>query len=480
MVINMNNEIAIRSLEDTLALYTDTSDLLAQTAKSKKELDPKAKTNYLAIKKLLTGHSDELYNNDKTLSYSSLSGLVSSGAISTAILGPDPSVIICALIGSIIFGTASYVLGIKARDSIKLKRSMKSKDPKKRAYYVNRVLDFMILHDPKSNPVFDNPYTLAYALWFSEKGRELRYHSYRNKPKYTAYLKLFGQVDFSNFKEDPLYLFYVALARDMNNGVLDKQVIPQIAQTDSELIMFEKYKMIIQSRELSTSSGKYYISTHDRELQNAVATRMKKQKDSEEMTAYAAKLAEQRRQVTENLNLEGLDSNGNLIVSKDAQYPAAGIGIQDYSEDLRILKDVEDNWLDTQSDIIQILKYPMFADMREPLVRDFHTQLSISKSLSKRTLGNDFMIAVSSLKTSWDSLECEARRVELLNFNEGERKKILMATNLMNIALNEASSPPERQSAYKKAMEQLKGLLTIPHRAMQVVEQAVRKEELVA
>ncbi len=216
-------------------------------------------------------------------------------------------------------------------------------------------------------------------------------------------------------------------------------------------------------------------------------TDAEKNRESELETELRSKTFEYRSQFNtwkENIELGKHPMKRDLILqNKNLSSKNEDLAIssrEDFSAEMSTLDRIESEWFETQIDIVQVLKYPLFADMSDPLVQSFHTKLDIAKSLSKKTLGNDFITAVSKVKMAWTALCHEAERIELSKFDKGERKKILMATNLMNIALNEASTPFERQSAYKKAMEQLKGLVVIPNGATQAIDQLIGKMELSA
>lgn len=461
--MSMDNEIAIRNLNDTLEIHSSNSNLL------KKEENIKLKKRHLKA-------DLDLYHSNRISILVGLGCSIALTTLSAFNLGSDSTdmamaTIMAAPVGGFFSTMGLSVLGFRGADSVRLKRSQNSSNPQKRAYYTNRVLDFMLVEKAQSSVMLNNPYTLAYALWFHEKGANVRW-----RKKHREYRKLFSKTYFSHFKDDSNYGLYLNMAQDMIDGLLDKEMIPSSAQSDSQKVLFEKYSHIINLR-VPLSERK--LSFRDQLYMNNTARMMKSKKESEDMQTYTQKLILERKKSANE------HSHNNPTPEQSLQNLTSGIvfqesGALDCTEDLGILEDIEREWFETQGDIVKILKYPMFADMKEPLVRDFHTQLSIAKSLSKKSLNHNFIVAVSNLKTMWTSLMSEAHRIELTKFGKEERKKIAMATNLMGIALNVASTPSERQSAYKKALEQLKGLLTIPDRAVNAIEQAVSKPELVS
>lgn len=312
-------------------------------------------------------------------------------------------------------------------DAKRLDTCMVSSKSKDRIYYTNRVLNYLLNYNPDRTVLLNNPYILGYALWFDENLRQVRNFRLSNKP----YRTFFAKMDMDIFEADVDYLLYVEIAQDMIDGVFEKRAFPVYAGTPEQRRLFRNARNIITKRHAYRSNYLDEIEADD---------------------AYEGELS----------NVQ--DEKSVAQISND------GMGT---------MRDIESEWFAIQSDVVQLLKYPMLSDMGEPLVREFYTQLSYVKALSvDHFLGKDFMLAVSTLKTSWDYLLHEAQKTELSRFDDGERKKILMATNLMNIALDKASTPAERQSAYKKAMEQLKGLVVLPKATLAVLEESVSRKEI--
>lgn len=313
-------------------------------------------------------------------------------------------------------------------NSRRLHKSMHSVSLENRKYYANRVLRHLITYYP-TNPLFDNDYIRGYAVWL-EESYELLFKG--AKSQYRKFFKEVGIRDFVLSEEFEPYL-------------------NEAQETNAYVARISKNK-----EESSLSFSANGISTA-----GAVNIVTMKPLDSANKSPKKPSVMDDRKYDTK---------------IEDSPKPK----MQDFSADMKILKTIEKEWLDTQSDITKILKFPMFSDIREPLVQSFHTKLSVAQSFASKELTDNFVLTISELKTSWSLLCYEARRVEISNFDIDERRKIIKASDLMNIALNVASSPSERQSAYRKAMEQLKGLVAIPELAMQSIEHAVSRQELVA
>lgn len=394
------------------------------------------------------------------------------------------------VLGSIPVSGVGFFMGFplahtiyKKFDASRLAKYAKTNNSKKRTFYTNRVLDGFLINNPKNSELFNNHFILAYALWFHENGRELR--ALGNDKLYRKLFKNSTFLDFTNDQKN--FAHYVRLARDMNEGKFTRSYIPRIAQTDEEIAMFEEYAYIIENRKDSEKSGYQTFEEIDFEQKSRDLVKWKNERDKQHL------IDEKEQEIRESQNALfnnfrkisiGKPSSSNNIIEnvQPTEYLSSNDPSPDrlqdstsYQSDMKTLTDIETEWFATQKDIVQLLKYPLLSDMNEPLVKEFHTRLSFAKSLSVKRLNNDFVLAVSNLGTSWNSLVHEAHKVEMLKFSEDERKKIILAKKLMDIALNAASTPSERQSAYKKAMEQLQGLVVIPKSAIMAIDQAVNR-----
>ncbi len=347
-----------------------------------------------------------------------------------------------------------------------MKIASKSKSQKKKAQYVNRALEYFISYKPKELEMFQNDLLLAYALWIHEKGRELR-----GLGKSSGYRKHLKNSRIEHFVEEKNYKSYLALAKDMNSGIFERKAIPRVAYRDVDIALFMKYSEIIKGRK-DHNSTKYMTEGEYSQEEKA------RSQSIIEAPPYrsAPKIVASKNKAFDIIVPPAIGGKSDI---KTEEVIVDSVR-KDFEADMSLLHSIEREWITTQSDIVQLLKYPMISDMEEPLVQKFHTSLSYAKSLSAKSLDNSFVLAVSALKTDWMLLLQKSRKIELSKFNVGERKRIILASKLMGIALNTASTPPERQSAYKKAMEQLKGLVEVPPETLESIEQAVMRDAITA
>ncbi len=237
--MNMNNEIERHEKVKELVFrdipsLEGTSNLLAFHNASLP--DSKNKLSHFKVNTSLT--------NFKTESHACFSSIAVAilGGTGGMLMDVSGNIIFPTAIGSIVVVIPAYIYGSKILNHMYLRYCMRSKNPKKRSYYVNKVLDFMLV-DSIDSELFDVPAVLGYSLWFHEKTRIIRS---QNNDK--SYRKIFSTTSSEDFRNDKLFLLYMNVAEDMISGTLDRECIPRIPQTTSHKRLYEKYPEIIDSR----------------------------------------------------------------------------------------------------------------------------------------------------------------------------------------------------------------------------------------
>ncbi len=84
--------------------------------------------------------------------------------------------------------------------------------------------------------------------------------------------------------------------------------------------------------------------------------------------------------------------------------------------------------------------------------------------------------AVHDYGVAFDVAESEARRRRRGDFTDAEQHRLTRAQGLLRMAMDSASTPQERQSAYRKAREELDGLVSLPVVAYAQIERGVAGE----
>lgn len=134
---------------------------------------------------------------------------------------------------------------------------------------------------------------------------------------------------------------------------------------------------------------------------------------------------------------------------------------------------VDDRWLSYELDPVKVLEYPLLTDMREPTTVNFHQARRLADSLRPSAAEDivepaaqrEYREAVHAYATALDVAEAEAKRVRQSGFGIDERNRLATAMRLLNLALDDAASPQERQQAYQRVRSEIDGLIAMPESA---------------
>lgn len=139
-------------------------------------------------------------------------------------------------------------------------------------------------------------------------------------------------------------------------------------------------------------------------------------------------------------------------------------------------------WFGYETDLVTLLDYPMMIDMREPLTTEFHKAKRLADLLrpddADALLNDDaaqtrYREAVHAYAVAFDIAETEARRRRHSGFALEEQSRLARAQSLLRLALDDAATPQERQSAYQRARRELDGLIVMPTAACAELEQQI-------
>ncbi|WP_245673008.1 hypothetical protein [Aldersonia kunmingensis] len=138
-------------------------------------------------------------------------------------------------------------------------------------------------------------------------------------------------------------------------------------------------------------------------------------------------------------------------------------------------------WFDYEVDLATIIDYPLMTDLREPLTLEFHRTKLAADDLRPDDASELFDIdryseyrdAVHAYALAFDAAEREAKRRKQSHFNPVERAALERARKLVMVAMDEAATPAERQSAYRKARRELDGLIALPEVSTLRLEQRI-------
>lgn len=119
-------------------------------------------------------------------------------------------------------------------------------------------------------------------------------------------------------------------------------------------------------------------------------------------------------------------------------------------------------WVDYETDPVKVLNYPMVATMSFGPTADFHRAMTEAKQAFRVNAPMDILhAAVAELDHSFTVMIAEAERMRWNSFSEDERRHLRSAQALLNIAMDSASSPHERNVAYKRLLKEVEGIITL-------------------
>lgn len=140
-------------------------------------------------------------------------------------------------------------------------------------------------------------------------------------------------------------------------------------------------------------------------------------------------------------------------------------------------------WLAYELDVAKLIDFPMMSDVREPLTvaflrakrdADALRPLEAGEALAK-SRWDDYRNAVNAFVVAFEVAEKEARRVRDSAYSEPERQRLGTARKLVKIAEDDAASPAERQTAYRRARRELDGVIVLPDVTIAALEQRVAR-----
>lgn len=140
--------------------------------------------------------------------------------------------------------------------------------------------------------------------------------------------------------------------------------------------------------------------------------------------------------------------------------------------------DINKRWLEYELDVGKLIDFPVMTDVREPLTVAFlrakreadGLRPAAPADITSKARMDEYRAAVNSFQIAFDIAEREAKRIKDRNFSEPDRERLATARKLLRIAEDEAATPAERQTAYKRARRGLEGLIVLPEATIAALE----------
>lgn len=145
---------------------------------------------------------------------------------------------------------------------------------------------------------------------------------------------------------------------------------------------------------------------------------------------------------------------------------------------------VTQRWLDYELDVAKLIDYPAMSDGRQPLTAAFLKAKKVAdrarpaSSSAKVTADQvaEYREAVTDYEVAFDLAERDARRQSTSGLSDEERRRLATAKQLLAVAVDDAATPAERQSAYRRVRRELDGLISLSDEAIVVLEKQVAQE----
>ncbi|MET3141748.1 UNVERIFIED_ORG: hypothetical protein ABIB13_001450 [Arthrobacter sp. UYEF2] len=145
---------------------------------------------------------------------------------------------------------------------------------------------------------------------------------------------------------------------------------------------------------------------------------------------------------------------------------------------------VNRRWLDYELDVGKLIDFPLMTDVREPLTVAFLRAKKAAdgvrpakpEEITTAARLAEYRTAVHGFELAFDVAEREAKRIKDSNFTGPERQRLATARKLLNLALDNAATPAERQTAYRRARRELDGLIVLPEATVAALEEKIARQ----
>ncbi|MFC3299579.1 hypothetical protein FJV46_10395 [Arthrobacter agilis] len=175
--------------------------------------------------------------------------------------------------------------------------------------------------------------------------------------------------------------------------------------------------------------------------------------------------------------LDAVPGKGATAVDGEARKPARE---RDLRHIERMHDEVDGKWLTYELDASKLIDYPTMTDVREPLTVAFlraKREADALRPQDREGASAEDLAAYRSAVTTYDVAfqvaETEARRVRAGGFTPEERRRLATARTLVTVAVDEAATEAERQTAYRRARRELDGLIVLPDATVAALEKTV-------
>ena len=142
---------------------------------------------------------------------------------------------------------------------------------------------------------------------------------------------------------------------------------------------------------------------------------------------------------------------------------------------------VNERWFAYEMDLATLIDYPLLIDLSEPLTEAFHRARVRADTLRPADADDiddaadveRYRDSVREYVVSFEAAEREARRRRDSGFTAAEQASLSRARKLVATAEDGGATPAERQTAYKKLRDELRGIIDVPSAAGERIERSI-------
>lgn len=144
------------------------------------------------------------------------------------------------------------------------------------------------------------------------------------------------------------------------------------------------------------------------------------------------------------------------------------------------LDEIEQKYAEYEQDIVKIIKYPIMTDLTNSFTAAFNSALRKTRRLYEEGDITAYKDSLDTLEDAFHIAESNARKISLSQLLPNERNKVSDARQMLALAMNDVSSDTEKKNAFKGAIRNLEGIVSIPDAAMTSLRQQIGLLEIEA
>lgn len=144
------------------------------------------------------------------------------------------------------------------------------------------------------------------------------------------------------------------------------------------------------------------------------------------------------------------------------------------------LEEVETSYAGYEQDIVKLIKYPVMTDLTDSFTANFHSLLRKTRRSVEKENKAEYEGLIDALDDAFFAAESNARKIATSLFSDEDKAKVVDAGQMIAMALDEKASETEKKNAYKGAMRNLEGRVSLPEVTLSSLIERIGLKELKA